>query len=111
MSHLAMKDELKQCPFCGGKATLGKHVSEFNDANDYDPRVLIIARCRRCLAHIDTESKEETIKLWNTRTPDKEAAFEWFKDGAFEMNIYVLGEDIRAEFERLWTEKHGGSDE
>lgn len=52
-------EELKSCPFCGGKAKLSK----FNDANpDY------FVCCEKCgsstRAH---EDSKEAIKVWNRR--------------------------------------------
>lgn len=63
-----MKDELKSCPFCGGKATW-----EFID--DHNHAVV----CQECDCNGATknykdghDSKEQAITAWNTRHVDLE---------------------------------------
>ena len=61
-----MNDELKPCPFCGGKAII-----------DGCDDTLWIVICKECNASIGyKETKEEAIEAWNLRieptfTPDE----------------------------------------
>ena len=56
-----MPEELKPCPFCGGKAYIGENTV-FNG--------MFYACCCDCSASAGDEfnSKEEAIAAWNTRT-------------------------------------------
>lgn len=51
-----MNEELKPCPFCGGKAM--SHPYSKDDFTIY---------CKDCKAEIGWREKEEAIKAWNTR--------------------------------------------
>lgn len=54
--------ELKPCPFCGGKAM----VEEFRDGDD--PQPLFVATCEVCpVKTYDQFSAQEAIRVWNAR--------------------------------------------
>ena len=57
-----MGDELKPCPFCGGKATIGKSQEE-------SPKYKIY--CKRCAAVIKSSYLEGLIKVWNRRVENE----------------------------------------
>ena len=54
-----MKEELKPCPFCGGKAEL--YARSFNDVN------VICGNCSCVMGTYGT--KEKAIEAWNKRVP------------------------------------------
>ena len=82
------EEELKPCPFCGGKAIIMQHWKDFK-TNKY------IVKCIKCGAQTDAAVKEHISILWNTRKPmldieDKindEMALEWDN----EESMYNLG--------------------
>lgn len=56
-----MKDELKRCPFCGGKASMNLNGNFYWIA------------CLKCLAEVEgSYSKIESIERWNRRVSDDE---------------------------------------
>jgi len=57
-----MTDELKPCPFCGGKAEL--HMQ-----NSTDPNSFWFIRCSNdeCLIDTELDGRDVIIKCWNTR--------------------------------------------
>lgn len=57
-----MSNELKPCPFCGGKATLWQDLTA-------DRQFHILCGCGGRVGWFETE--EEAIRAWNTRTPQK----------------------------------------
>ena len=60
-------DELKPCPFCGGKANLEWYVL---------PKYECVIVCRVCslkLGRYLGRNKEETIEAWNRRGDDGKA--------------------------------------
>lgn len=65
-----MKEELKPCPFCGGKG----EASEASFGPVDNPTVFAVfhdVTCEGCFAIVHGNSPEEAIKNWNTRLPDK----------------------------------------
>ncbi len=52
---------LKPCPFCGGKASSGEAV------HDYDDHGLYSVCCRNCPAEIEAADLLEAEIAWNTR--------------------------------------------
>ena len=83
-----MSDELKPCPFCGGKADIMQYWKDFK-TNRY------IVKCIKCGAQTDDGVKEHISILWNTRKPIKditdrinnEMALEWDNED----KMYNLG--------------------
>jgi len=56
------EEELKPCPFCGGKAEL------FNYLSNHLSKERFWIACIACTADVpSTESKEDILKRWNTR--------------------------------------------
>lgn len=52
--------ELKNCPFCGGEATLVHGICELDN----------YVVCQKCLSKTKVfNTKESAIKTWNTRRP------------------------------------------
>ena len=62
-----MTDELKKCPFCGGKAMLLKWDEYMATDNVFQS---FAVRCRECGAFIDSwkKTEEEAARAWNRRT-------------------------------------------
>jgi Lar family restriction alleviation protein len=58
-------NELKLCPFCGGKA----HAAYHNSRNKDDEYYLIM--CAYCFARTVGETVEEAIDAWNRRINDE----------------------------------------
>lgn len=60
-----MPNELKPCPFCGGKANIdyGNGIYE-----------IFYVFCEKCKTRNPNRlTREEAIKLWNRRTTDEQA--------------------------------------
>ena len=55
---LAMKTNLKPCPFCGGKAIFRETIFNWEYHNVY---------CADCECELESKDKYELIKRWNTR--------------------------------------------
>lgn len=95
-----MSDELKACPFHQS----GCEVAVWLCGVD----------ARQVRADCGTsgpmcETREEAIKFWNTRTPDKEAAWEWYREAAERYGpTHVNWDYAREYFDQIWHEKHGG---
>ena len=61
-------DELKQCPFCGGKANLVTHHNRACTWARY------YVKCERCLVHQHNyETPQIAIEAWNRRAEDGKA--------------------------------------
>ena len=63
-----MNEELKPCPFCGGKAEVIRHYDNHQEISSS-----IV--CVDCLANFHQEEAccvEENIEAWNRRPEDKE---------------------------------------
>ena len=59
-----MDEELKPCPFCGGKIIAG--ISQDEDVED-DEKILMI-ECDKCEYAIEFfDGVENGVKTWNTR--------------------------------------------
>lgn len=97
--------ELKPCPFCGSEASV------VTDAPEY---FVVCVNSRCSLTHSD---KAIAIDRWNTRTPDKEAAWEYFLAGyrTAKKPLTCYAEALLGclddKFQQYWQSKHGGSDE
>jgi len=60
-----MKEKLKLCPFCDGKAEV---MIKFDDNNES----CFVVDCERCWASTHLyEKRIEAIKAWNTRAKEK----------------------------------------
>jgi Lar family restriction alleviation protein len=59
-----MSEELKECPFCGSEAEYRQDLSEESD--QYGDHVIM---CSECLGGNSSNTKEDAISEWNTRTP------------------------------------------
>ena len=56
-------DELKSCPFCGGKA----HIEQYMQPKE-EWRIMCM-NCPTRFGRYAGLTKKEVIKAWNTRTP------------------------------------------
>lgn len=66
-------DELKPCPFCGGKAKLITHRNYATNGHaDYYVECGTDG-CTMCLGGICFGCAEEAIEAWNRRTSDDES--------------------------------------
>lgn len=77
-----MSEELKSCPFCGGKASFGK-IEYSSDQEPFawfaDGTPVLIAHfinCQICGANNQSfvggyQTKEQAITAWNTRAGEK----------------------------------------
>jgi len=64
-----MSEELKPCPFCGGKAIIVSYGSDDNGSHQID---CDNEKC--CSPSSNTHRiKTDAISAWNTRTPDTSA--------------------------------------
>jgi len=67
-----MSGEIKllPCPFCGGEANI-KQVPPYYD--DFEGREIRpnewVVSCSKCDVLFAPDTKEDSIKTWNTRTP------------------------------------------
>ena len=66
-------NELKPCPFCGGKAY---HYQERNGITVENmtlaPGIMHFVLCTECSALVSEASKKEAVELWNKRTVPEE---------------------------------------
>lgn len=66
-------NELKECPFCGGKATISKTIDGMNW------QIVCRGECRCMSAYF--AQKEKAIAAWNRRpTPENKVYAEWIAD-------------------------------
>lgn len=67
-----MTNNLKPCPFCGGKAYyyLDNNGIRIEDMS-IEPNNLHYVMCSECPACIGSLQKSEAIRLWNNRISDK----------------------------------------
>lgn len=80
-----MSEELKPCPFCGGKAELYEDHYQYTDHSAW-------IRCTNCFIHTQTLfGKNEVIQQWNTRVekvcrwaPNTRIGFGWTDDDYWE---------------------------
>jgi len=57
--------KLKKCPFCGGRATVERHL--VGSANE----VYFISSCNseNCTAQQSAKTPQKSCEMWNRRTP------------------------------------------
>ena len=80
-----MIDELKSCPFCGGKA-------EIRETMHYGFFVM----CKRCLTSSDNYKDEDfAIQHWNSRTHEQKfnSAVEAHAHELYQMLLHILNDD------------------
>ena len=61
-----MSDELKPCPFCGGKPTF-VHATSEDIGNGYVCRTLAVISCDHCMFDMAGETDEDAAAAWNAR--------------------------------------------
>lgn len=61
-----MGDELKPCPFCGGKPTF-VHATSEDIGNGYVCRTLAVISCDHCMFDMTGETDEDAAAAWNAR--------------------------------------------
>ena len=61
-----MGDELKPCPFCGGKPTF-VHATSEDIGNGYVCRTLAVISCDQCMFDMTGETDEDAAAAWNAR--------------------------------------------
>lgn len=61
-----MSDELKPCPFCGGKPTF-VHATSEDIGNGYVCRTLAVISCDHCMFDMTGETDEKAAAAWNAR--------------------------------------------
>ena len=65
-------EELKPCPFCGGKAYITPNTGDPEEAHEVD--------CYDCGGYVWGDTKEAAIRNWNMRQiPDTLAPHAWSK--------------------------------
>jgi Lar family restriction alleviation protein len=90
-----VKDKLKPCPFCGGKAYISNEDCYGYEHDDF------IVNCDECNLQFgfasQFETEEDAVKAWNTRKPiDK--VIEQLEE-LVRINMEVLG--VRADYVNL----------
>lgn len=70
-----MSDELKPCPFCGGKPTF-VHATSEDIGNGYVCRTLAVISCDHCMFDMTGETDEDAVVTWNARA---ERECEWVR--------------------------------
>lgn len=74
-----MESELKNCPFCGGKAEIICFAFPGNSRNYYP-------KCKKCGCELRAySSKQNAKKAWNKRTYDDEMIVQDVKIEVFEL--------------------------
>ena len=61
-----MGDELKPCPFCGGKPTF-VHATSEDIGNGYVCRTLAVISCDHCMFDMTGETDDDAVVTWNAR--------------------------------------------
>lgn len=61
-----MSDELKPCPFCGGKPTF-VHATSEDIGNGYVCRTLAVISCDHCMFDMTGKTDEDAVVTWNAR--------------------------------------------
>jgi len=63
-----MREQIKSCPFCGGKAEV-RNDKELNGVTDWVECIECSCQTRTYYTHIKTETDQEAeaIKAWNRR--------------------------------------------
>lgn len=61
-----MSDELKPCPFCGGKPTF-VHATSEDIGNGYVCRTLAVISCDHCMFDMTGETDEKAAAAWSAR--------------------------------------------
>lgn len=74
-----MSDELKPCPFCGGKPTF-VHATSEDIGNGYVCRTLAVISCDHCMFDMAGETDEDATAAWNDRAA--------VTDGQFAMAVH-----------------------
>lgn len=64
-----MSDELKPCPFCGGKPTF-VHATSDDIGNGYVCRTLAVISCDHCMFDMTGETDEDAVVTWNARVDE-----------------------------------------
>ena len=79
-----MNEELKPCPFCGGKAEIVDFVLE----HEYENKLLYYVRCSECTVETDSDEDISVAKsIWNTRVETSSRGI-WLQHDAEEANAW-----------------------
>ena len=63
-----MNNELKLCPFCGGKAELWLDFEQYRTKFEYDEKNVYHCGCKNCgIIFSSYWEKEHAIEQWNRR--------------------------------------------
>ena len=87
-------EELKPCPFCGGKAfieTVEPHTHTLAAFMPYYGGGTFI-ECQKCSCAISAETKEEAIEAWNRRVDASVKHGQWIDTGRAD---YYLNKEYR----------------
>lgn len=120
-----MSEELKPCPFCGGKAEItgGPEgwTPTFDDPDSGGDPIAVICQSCGCGLYSDFDDATEAINAWNRRTNDSrdeqwaslkrklEGLHKCYKDGE-QINYVIVGtnaiEKVQELMKELETKKH-----
>lgn len=99
-----MSDELKPCPFCGGKPTF-VHATSEDIGNGYVCRTLAVISCDHCMFDMTGETDDDAVVTWNARA-ERECRFalEEDREALAEKAACGPGEFVTQDMpELLWT--------
>ena len=99
-----MGDELKPCPFCGGKPTF-VHATSEDIGNGYVCRTLAVISCDHCMFDMTGETDEDAVVTWNARA-ERECRFalEYDREALAEKAACGPGEFVTQDMpDLLWT--------
>lgn len=99
-----MSNELKPCPFCGGKVKVSER--EGYSGGEYITEI----ECNVCHMHVENlYNNDKTIDLWNTRQP----AFDWkpieelFKEDLNNWELVLLAGEIKNSLMEVGEQDNG----
>ena len=100
-----MSDEVRPCPHCGCIET-----SERKDDSGINYSTVYYIYCLDCLCNVGGNSREQALRIWNTRHSDTEIEelkkeISAIKERASEENIEKLWGIVQARIEYLKTFK------
>lgn len=99
-----MIEELKPCPFCGGKPTF-VHATSEDIGNGYVCMTLAVISCDHCMFDMTGETDDDAVVTWNARA-ERECRFalEEDREALAEKAACGPGEFVTQDMpELLWT--------